>query len=256
VMSRLRAECPWDRKQDHQSLRKYLLEEAYEVLEAIDSIGRAQGPQRTDISTPEVDGTGEVRAGAANDEVSPVSDNEVAAYQDLEEELGDLWFQILFHSVLASEKGHFSVVDVAKGMSEKMIRRHPHVFDTNPDAIDGSTVENWDLLKQQEKQRSSGLDGIPPALPALALADKTLSRGSKEAPNPDLGQLGEKLVDAFDTELSGDSATGELLLVLVELARQRGVNAELALRGAIAEAAGRFRSDESAGQLDGSWVLG
>lgn len=246
VMTRLRAECPWDSKQDHRSLRKYLVEEAYEVLEALDSV----------VNVSRRDSESNAGSNVDQDGVSAVSDDEVAAYQDLEEELGDLWFQILFHSQLASEQGHFTVADVAKGMSDKMVRRHPHVFDANPDAIDGSTSENWDLLKQQEKQRTSGLDGIPPALPALALADKTLSRGAKTAPPPDLGQIGTKLVEAFDAELSDDSETGQLLLVLVELARQRGVNTELALREAIARAGDRFRSAESQGSLDTSWVLG
>lgn len=248
VMARLRTECPWDRKQDHKSLRKYLIEEAYEVLEAIDNVTASitDDGHNSDV---------EPEPSSPTSVATPLI-NEGSSYQDLEEELGDLWFQILFHSQLASEQGHFTVADVAKGMSEKMIRRHPHVFDEGSNPIDGSTPENWDQLKQKEKQRPSALDGIPRELPALALSQKMLGRGAKHVQSPDLGHVGSRLNDAFSSELATDVGVGTILLALVELARSQGVDTELALRRAVAVASDRFRSAESAGSLDRSWVLG
>ena len=143
VMDRLRRNCPWDQEQTHESLAKYLLEETYETLEAID--------------------TGD--------------------YAHLREELGDLLLQVAFHSRIAEEASRtrtvttgLSIDDVAAGIVEKLIRRHPHVFADV--AVDGvADVEaNWETIKAAEKQRSSVLEGIPVALPALALADKVLSR--------------------------------------------------------------------------------
>ncbi len=248
VMARLRAECPWDRKQDHKSLRKYLIEEAYEVLEAIDNVAESIGDGEHDSDSEP--------AASSPATVAMPSIKEVGSYQDLEDELGDLWFQILFHSQLASEQGHFTVADVARGMSEKMIRRHPHVFDEGPNAIDGSTPENWDRLKQKEKQRSSALDGIPRELPALALSQKMLGRGAKHVESPDLGHVGSRLNDTFGSELATDAGVGTILLALVELARSQGIDTELALRRAVAGAGDRFRLAESAGSLNRSWVLG
>lgn len=225
MMSRLRRDCPWDREQTHQTLRKYLIEEAYEVLDAIDGLP---------LDVP----AGELPAG----------------YVDLEEELGDLWFQILFHAELAAEAGQFTIADVARGLTDKMIRRHPHVYGEDG-AIDGSLPANWDRLKQEEKQRDSALDGIPSSLPALAKAEKTLKRASSAGVATDPGADGEVVTAALGPEPSAERF-GSLLLSLVEVGRRAGLNAEQALREATAAASERFRAGERAGSIDDRWIVG
>lgn len=140
VMTRLRAECAWKRGQTHRSLARYLLEETYETLEAID--------------------TGDL--------------------EHLREELGDLLLQVYFHAVIAEESGAFTLDDVAGDVTAKMVRRNPHVFDTSdgrvPDDDPASINEVWESIKATEKQRTSAVDGIPPQLPALLYADKVVDR--------------------------------------------------------------------------------
>lgn len=175
VMQRLRSECPWDREQTHRSLAKYLLEETYEVLEAVD--------------------TGDV--------------------PHLREELGDLLMQVYFHAQIASEAGvtGFTIDDVAGGIVDKLVYRHPHVF-ADVEVADASEVEaNWETLKAAEKKRSSPLEGIPAALPALAYADKVL------------GRLG--VVPPEDDDIGGR------LLSIVAEARGAGIDPEQALRDAV-----------------------
>lgn len=141
VMDRLRTECPWDREQTHESLARYLLEETYETLEAIETGDRAH----------------------------------------LREELGDLLLQVVFHARLAAEHADdpWGVDDVAAGIVAKLVRRHPHVFD-GLEVSDVVEVEsNWERLKAAEKQRKSVLAGVPPTLPALARADKLLARAAR-----------------------------------------------------------------------------
>ena len=142
VLERLRAPggCVWDREQTHASLVQYLVEETYELVEAIENGSRAE----------------------------------------LIEELGDVLYQVLFHADIAREAGEFTIEDVAAHMTAKMIGRHPHVFGDvvaeTPDAV----IANWDRIKAVEKSdRTSVLDGIPAGMPALALADKTLGRAAK-----------------------------------------------------------------------------
>ena len=137
LVHRLRQDCPWDSAQTHGSLRPYLLEETYEVLEALDAVAESDD-----------------------------------AYVELEEELGDLLFQIFIHTRLATEAGWFTVSDVAQGIHDKLVRRHPHVFG---DADAQSTI-SWETSKQKAKGRESALDGIPTALPALMEAFKTQRR--------------------------------------------------------------------------------
>src|SRR5690606_17228360 len=126
-------ECPWDQQQTHRSLAKYLLEETYEVLEAIDTGDR----------------------------------------DHLREELGDLLLQVYFHARIAAEEPDgFDLEDVARGIADKLVYRHPHVF-AGLAVADADEVEaNWETLKAEEKQRSSPVEGVPLALPALAYADK------------------------------------------------------------------------------------
>ena len=203
VMDRLRNNCPWDQEQTHTSLAKYLLEETYETLEAID--------------------TGD--------------------YTHLREELGDLLLQIAFHSRIAEEidpeDDGFSIDDVAGGIVEKLIRRHPHVFADV--AVDGvADVEaNWETIKAAEKQRISVLEGIPLALPALALADKVVGRASKVLP----AEIPSAPVSATST--SDEARLGEALLELVREARAAGVDPEQALRAATHRLADQVRSAEN-----------
>ncbi|GAA2838472.1 MazG family protein [Kribbella solani] len=206
VMDRLRRNCPWDQEQTHESLAKYLLEETYETLEAID--------------------TGDA--------------------EHLREELGDLLLQVAFHSRIAEDRvtgdddaegGGFTIDDVAAGIVEKLIRRHPHVFGS-VDAADAAAVEaNWEAIKATEKQRTSVLEGIPLALPALALADKVLGRAAKVLP-ADTEQLAEpEPVD--ETE-----RVGQQLLAIVREARASGVDAEQALRTTIQHLTTEIRAAE------------
>ncbi|CAN5513143.1 nucleoside triphosphate pyrophosphohydrolase [soil metagenome] len=199
VMDRLRQECPWDRAQTHRSLAKYLLEETHETLEAIDGLD---------------DGGG---------------------YAHLQEELGDLLLQVYFHARIASEApsegGGFTIDDVAGGIVDKLVHRHPHVF-AGLDVADADEVErNWDAIQAQEKGRASVLDGLPPGLPALALADKVLGRAAKVGVTP-AGPEGAV------TDL------GERLLGLVVEARAVGLDAEQELRSAVRHLSSLVRSSE------------
>jgi XTP/dITP diphosphohydrolase len=138
VMDRLRRECPWDQEQTHETLVRYLVEEAYETIEAIESGDR----------------------------------------DHLREELGDLLLQVMFHSRIAAEHpdAPFDVDDVAGQIVEKLVRRHPHVFaDIEVDSAQ-DVNENWESIKATEKARTSAVEGIPPGLPALAWADKVIGR--------------------------------------------------------------------------------
>jgi XTP/dITP diphosphohydrolase len=181
-MRRLRVECAWKREQTHESLRRYLVEESWETLEAIDS-----------------------------------GDSD-----HLREELGDLLLQIGFHAVIAEEAGEYTFDDVVQGIVDKLRRRNPHVF--GPDGelarvTDAASVnELWESVKAQEKPRDSVLDGLPPGLPALLLADKVLDRAER-AGTPVTIPAGDDL--------------GDRLLALVAEARAAGVDPEHALRDAV-----------------------
>jgi tetrapyrrole methylase family protein/MazG family protein len=210
LVRRLRSECPWDAEQTHESLRVHLLEETYEVLEAIDAVN-------TDPDS---------------------------GYLELEEELGDLLFQVFFHSRLAAENGRFTVADVAEGVTDKLVRRHPHVFgDADPDA----TVANWELSKQEEKQRESVLDGIPIALPALLQALKIQKRAAATGfTGPDLAWALADVADEL-AEVSEDPSeheVGDLLYAAVQVARMLDVDPESALRNATGRFSTRFRHVE------------
>ena len=181
----LRERCPWDREQTHQSLTRYAVEEAYEVVEAIDGLGADPG------------------------------DAEVEALCD---GLGDLLFQVVLHATIAEQAGWFTLADVAAGVDDKLVRRHPHVFAEVEVADAEEVVRNWDALKREERpDRTSPLDGIPPGLPALQLAAKALRRA---------GALGE---GAGVTEAD---AGDELLRVVTRLAAG-GLDVEAALRRAV-----------------------
>lgn len=179
VMDRLRRECPWTGQQTHASLAHYLLEEAHETLEALETPGDAG---------------------------------------HLREELGDLLMQVVFHARIASETAAgFDLDDVARGITDKLVRRNPHVFGdgtaSTPEEIDAA----WQAVKATEKRRASVHDGIPSTLPALASADAVLRR------------LGDPPLDPTDDE----DDIGAQLLAVVARARARGVDAEQALRRSV-----------------------
>ena len=220
LMHRLRNDCPWDGEQTHESLRRYLIEEAYEVIDAIDNL---------DPDNPET-------------------------YIDLEEELGDLWFQILFHSELASEAGQFTIADVARTVHDKLVSRHPHVFGDVMAHDAATVVANWEAIKKDEKSRGSVMDGIPAGLPALLLAEKVLKKASRSGVLVDQAAIDNIINGEWDPN---EAEVGRLLLALVELARQNDIDAEAALRSAALAAANRFRAGEH--NQDGhsnDWIFG
>jgi XTP/dITP diphosphohydrolase len=202
VMDRLRTSCPWDKEQTHRSLAKYLLEESYETLEAIENGDLAH----------------------------------------LREELGDLLLQVYFHARIASEDpdAPFTIDDVAADIVDKLVHRHPHVFAGLEVADVGDVEANWETLKAAEKGRASVLEGIPWALPALALADKTLGRAAR---------AGLPLVEERAQRASRDhppDTIGDRLLALVVEARAAGVDPEQALRDAVRRLADAVRDAERA----------
>ncbi len=194
VMRRLRAECPWKAEQTHRSLARYLLEETHETLEALD--------------------TGDA--------------------DHLREELGDLLLQVYFHAVIAEESGDFTLDDVALGVTEKMVRRNPHVFapDGAPAAGEGgagpqdaaAVNDAWQQIKAAEKSRDHVTDGLPPTLPALLYADKVLDRLARDGRTPGLREPGPS---------SPDDDLGDRLLGLVAEARAADRDPEQALRDAV-----------------------
>jgi tetrapyrrole methylase family protein / MazG family protein len=224
LMDTLRARCPWDGAQTHATLMPHLVEECYEVLDALSALEAGDGG----------DGTSE---GGSE-----------SAYAHLEEELGDLLFQIVFHARLAGEQDAFDMDDVARGIHDKLVHRHPHVFgDVAADTAD-QVVSNWEAIKKSEKGRNSVTEGVPTGLPALMLAAKLARKGRSVGvdprgegdPSPEemvesLTELASVAVQQPDDPLSSTAAeerrlVGELLLAVTELAQKVGVDAEQALR--------------------------
>jgi len=199
VLERLRAPggCAWDREQTHGSLVQYLVEETYELIDAIESGGR----------------------------------------DEMVEELGDVLYQVVFHSDIAAEAGQFTLEDVAEHMTRKMIGRHPHVFGEGTAETADDVRALWDEVKKTEKpSRTSVLDGIPQAMPALALADKLLGRAEKVG----------VVVEVGDAPASEDEL-GDALLGMVASAKARGLDSERALRTALRRLQDDIRASESIG---------
>jgi XTP/dITP diphosphohydrolase len=202
VMERLRGPggCPWDADQTHESLVQYLLEETYELIDAIETGNR----------------------------------------DDMIEELGDVLYQVLFHSDIAAHTPgeDFDIQDVAEHMTQKMVGRHPHVFGDRKAETADDVVEFWDDLKKREKpSRTSVLDGIPQAMPSLALADKLLGRAQKVG----LLELGE----AGGVQVGSEDELGSLLLAIVASAKSQGLDAERALRSTLRGLQGEIREYEA-----------
>ena len=198
VMDRLRSPggCPWDGEQTHRSLVKFLLEEAYETVEVIEG--------------EDLDEAGEGR-------------------DALREELGDVLFQAVFHARIAQEHPDdpFGIDEVAEGIAQKLIGRHPHVFG-NTAVADAADVEaNWERLKAEEKGRTSAVQGVPLAQPALSLADKLLKR----AHTAQIEIAVPRLPEEISASAADPAGIGQLLLAVVAHARSLGVDPEAALRG-------------------------
>lgn len=214
IMRRLRAPggCPWDAEQSHESLKRYLLEESYEVLEAIDS---------------------------GSDEL-------------LKEELGDLLLQPVFHAAIAEERGAFTIEDVLASLSDKLIRRHPHVFGDQVITDSEAQVANWEKIKKAEKgeERRSALSGIPPHLPALMKAQKITEKASRvgfdwEHVDQVMAKVLEELHEFEEAMEQGrqdrmEAELGDLLFAIVNLGRFLALDTEEALRKTIARFQNRF----------------
>ncbi|MET0420103.1 MAG: MazG family protein, partial [Acidimicrobiia bacterium] len=213
--------CPWDAEQTHHSLTRYLLEEAYEVVEAVEALP---------IDVPNA---------ASDAQGSP------EAYAALVDELGDLLYQVVFHAVLAQEADVFTMADVARGVHDKLVRRHPHVFGEIDAPETSDVMRNWEQIKLEEKGTTSLVEGITPGLPSLLYANKLFRKAASIGLDP--GTLDEAL-DRADTALAhmraepdaleGDLA--QLLAAAVVIARAGGVDAESALRGWSARYRERF----------------
>jgi len=214
IMERLRAPdgCPWDAKQTEETIKIYLLEEAYEVLDAIEN----KDPKGTC------------------------------------EELGDLLFMIIFLSQIARERNQFTLLNVLKGIKDKMIRRHPHVFGDKKVRDAGEVSENWARIKMEEKKQSlvGILDKIPPSLPALLRAHRLSQRAAQFGFDwADKKEIWNKVREEFselqDAIEDGDKnkvkeEIGDLIFSLVNLSRHWGLNAEDVLRGANKKFVARF----------------
>ncbi|MSO43074.1 MAG: MazG family protein [Candidatus Planktophila sp.] len=188
VMDQLRSPggCPWDAEQTHESLLKYLLEESYEFVDAVESGNRI----------------------------------------DMREELGDVLLQVYFHARIAQDdlNDPFTIEDVAQSIADKLIRRHPHVFADVGLQDSAEVIHNWEEIKKLEKGRTSALDGVAMAQPALALIEKLLYRASKFG-------VDVVVADAVDLDMAADeSAVGQALLTVIAWAHANGVDAESALR--------------------------
>ena len=207
--------CPWDREQDHKSIRNDFIEETYEVIEAIDT------------SDPVL----------------------------LREELGDVLLQVVFHARIEEEKGRFTIDDVANDICKKLIHRHPHVFGDVLADNSAQVLQNWEAIKSDEKQRvtvTDKLKAIPPMYPALLRAQKVGKKAAcfdfadaEEAKNKVLEEVRE-VMEVTDDPVEAEKEIGDLLLAVTSLARKLGVNAEQALFHATNRFIDRFESIEQA----------
>ncbi len=230
VMARLRAPedgCPWDREQTLATLRTYLVEESHELLDAIDALGADAKALPADL--PRLDADPKLTA-------------------ELREELGDVLLQVVFQSRIAQESGWFTADDVARGIAEKMIRRHPHVFADAQPTTAGHVRASWEQIKRKEGK--SALAGVPRNLPALLRGQRMGEKAARigfDWPDvePVLAKVDEELLELREAMASGDRAAmadelGDLLFALTSLARHLQVDAEQALRGTLDKFTRRF----------------
>jgi tetrapyrrole methylase family protein/MazG family protein len=227
IMVRLRSEngCPWDKEQTRETLKPYLIEEAYELLEAIEK----------------------------NDP------------HQIKEELGDLLFQIIFHCQIASEQGEFDVWDVLESITEKMLNRHPHVFGDDKIKDSSQVLQRWEEHKKREgKLKDSVLEGIPAALPSLLRAHRVQERASRvgfdwskrekvyEKLKEELREFEAALEEGSKDEI--ESEIGDLLFSLVNISRFSGINPEDALRRTTDKFIKRFKYIEEEARKQGKHV--
>lgn len=212
IMHRLRRQCPWDAQQSRQSLKPFLIEECYEVIEAIDTGNPAL----------------------------------------IKEELGDLLFQIVFHAEIAQEKGEFTMADVIESISEKMKRRHPHVFGGARYRTAEEVKKHWDEHKRAEgKLRESALEGVPSAMPALLRAKRLQERAARigfdwSRIEDTIHKLDEEVAEFKEALGKGSKASiedelGDIFFMLVNISRFVGIDPENALRKTINKFIHRFR---------------
>lgn len=240
----LRRQCPWDMEQTHSSLVRYLIEESYELVDAI----------------------------------SRLNPEDPSSEEDFIEELGDLLYQVEFHAAIAEQEGRFTIADVARTVHDKLVARHPHVFGDVSVASAAEVESNWDAIKATEKPRSGIFGGVAQSAPALSFAAKVQQRASKvgfdwaDAGGP-MAKVGEELAEVAHARSIGDpEATmvevGDLLFAVVNVARHLDVDPESALRGAVlkfrqrveavealARESGREMSSLHADELDELWNM-
>ncbi len=218
IVKQLRRDCPWDREQTHESVKHLLIEEAYEVVEAVDE--RDWGA--------------------------------------LTEELGDVFLHVLFHATMGEEQDRFTLADVIEAETDKLVRRHPHVFGDEAASDSETVAASWEEIKQQEKDgegEASVLDGVPPQLPALLRAQRVQEKAAGVGFEfPDRGEAWEKVQEELrefrETIEEGDcpdrqeEELGDLLFALVNYARYAGLNPENALREGVDGFSDRFQQVE------------
>ncbi len=215
VMAVLRSEkgCPWDRKQTIATLKPYIIEEAFEVVDAIDQGGR-----------------------------------------ELVDELGDLLLQVVFAAQIASEEGKFSFDDVASSITEKLVRRHPHVFGETVVKDADEVITNWNRIKKEREEKKYLLDGVPSAMPSAILAQRYTDRAASvgfdwEKWEDVLPKIDEELDELKESIATGDRdeifhEMGDLLFAVVNLSRKLGINSDEALRACSARFRERFNKME------------
>lgn len=236
VMARLRAPggCPWDAEQTYESLGQYLLEECYE---AFDAIQEASATRET---------------------------------ANLREELGDVLLQVVFHSTIAAERGDFTIDEVVKGVSDKLILRHPHVFGEKKLETAADVLNNWDELKKAEraatgkpeKEKNSILEDVPVHFPALLEGQKLTKKAAKvgfdwentEQIFDKLAEETDELKEAIKTNANKEEEIGDLLFVVLNLARKLNVDAETALKKTNRKFRTRFRHIEDSLKNDGKKI--
>jgi len=223
TMQRLRRECPWDAKQTHVSLLPNLVEEVYELYDAIEAL-----------------------------QTDPEGEPDWVGLTEVEEELGDVLLQVLFHSVLASESGALSVDSVAEQLRSKLVRRHPHVFADGTAGTPDEVRATWDEIKAEEKDRDSVLDGVAKSMPGIARAAKVQQRVAKvgfdwDELSPAVAKLHEELAELFAADTLSDRADefGDVIFSLVNVARHMGFDADKAARRGVSKFEERFRRMES-----------
>ena len=220
IVRRLRRECPWDREQTHDSVKHLTIEEAYELVDAIDAGDPAE----------------------------------------MQKELGDLFLHVLFHAHIAETEGTFDVADVMRAEMTKLVRRHPHVFGDEVVGGTGDVLRNWEAIKRAEREEAgattappSALDGVPEALPALLRAERVQEKAAAVGFDfPDAEGAWAKVeeetaeVRAAETADALEDEVGDLLFAVVNYARLRGVVPETALRRTVAKFSRRFQAVEAA----------